>query len=289
MYSFNKKESEELENIYNSDNSELFEQFKDKRIKGIRTKTIKSGDYLEIENYPIWETRKPLTDIRKEKQKESREVQKKLNKRNSKKNLIRLINANFTDKDIWETLTYSQDKLPKDEEMANKFIKNYIRRLDYYQRKYTGLPLKYVYTTEIGDKGRVHHHIVLNYFDRDDAEKRWTGGGRTQTRRLQADENGYAGLGSYISKPKKSCKDPDAIFPLDYCKKYIVSKNLKKPIVSIADKKFTKRQIENIIRNDEVKDYFNKRIKDYRVASFYNYFSELISGVYLYVRMYKRN
>ena len=114
---------------------------------------------------------------------------------------------NFTDNDIWGTVTYSPEKLPPSVESAQKEMAKYFRRLKYYAERHNFPPLKYVYVTEFDDdeekgKKRVHHHFVTNFPDRDVAERLWRNGARTQTRRLQADENGYEGMARYISKDR---------------------------------------------------------------------------------------
>ncbi|MDL2248821.1 hypothetical protein LJB89_03905, partial [Tyzzerella sp. OttesenSCG-928-J15] len=78
----------ETNNIYN---------LTDKNIKKYITKTIKAGEMLECEIYPTWKT-KPLQ--RGSKINPSRKAQANLNNNNTKKNLVRLINSNFTKEDI---------------------------------------------------------------------------------------------------------------------------------------------------------------------------------------------
>ena len=93
---------------YTDTNEERLANLYDKSIIRYRTKTIKSGNVLESEIYPIWNTRSAVS--RAKRCRESRAAQKALNKKNALKNLIRLINTNFTDKDIWSTFTYEEKK-----------------------------------------------------------------------------------------------------------------------------------------------------------------------------------
>lgn len=215
---------------YTDTNDERLAALGDKSIIKYRCKTIKSGDILECEVYPIWNTRSAMS--RAKKIKESRDAQKRLNSKNAVKNLIRLVNTNFTDNDIWGTFTYETSKLPRTIDEAQKEFAKFIRRLRYYAARHGFPPLKYVYTTEFEDdekkgKKRVHHHIVLNFPDRDVAEQLWRNGARRQTRRLQADDDGYEGLVHYITKDPRGTK------------RYVTSKNLTKPTITIADCKFT--------------------------------------------------
>ena len=252
----------------------------DKNIVKYRTKTIKSGDVVECEVYPIWNSKASLS--RAPKSKKSRPAQKNLNDKNALKYVIRLVNANFTDKDIWGTFTYETRKLPKTVEDADKSFGNFIRRLKYYADKHGFPPVKYVYWTEFESdekkgKHRVHHHIITNFPDRDVAEKLWRNGARTQTRRLQADESGYEGAVRYCMKDPKGTK------------KYKASKNLQKPIVTIADTKFTRRKVERIVRGEENSvDIFEKLYPGYDMIHYEHKLSEYVTGAYLYVKMSRR-
>ena len=72
----------------------------------------------------------------------------------SRKQCERVINANFGDRDIWATFTYTDADMPATMEEALKNMQNYIRRLN-YQRKKRGLKnARYVYTTEGTQEGR---------------------------------------------------------------------------------------------------------------------------------------
>ncbi len=252
----------------------------DKNIVKYRTKTIKSGNVVECEVYPIWNSKASLS--RAPKSKKSRPAQKNLNDKNALKYVIRLVNTNFTDKDIWGTFTYEPRKLPKTVEDAEKNFSNFIRRLKYYADKHGFPPVKYVYWTEFESdekkgKHRVHHHIITNFPDRDVAEKLWRDGARTQTRRLQADESGYEGAVRYCTKDPKGTK------------KYKASKNLQKPIVTIADTKFTRRKVERIVRGEEnAVDIFERLYPGYDMFHYEHKLSEYVTGTYLYVKMSRR-
>lgn len=269
----------DLEDLFSYEDStdEHLENIRDKNITHYRTKTIKSGEMLECEIYPIWNTR---NSIRKAKENVSRLAQKRLNEKNALKNAIRLINANFTDKDIWATFTYSNARIPKSEKDALRFMQNYIRRLKYYCEKHKYKPLKYFCVTEYSDdpkrKIRIHHHIIMNFPDRDVAEKMWKGGARTQSRRLQADDYGYEGLTRYMLKDTAK----------DLRKRYMASKNLKKPKVYIADRKISRRRVMEIATaKKDAKQIFERIYKNYDFKDYKVKTSPYVTGAYLYVRM----
>ena len=94
-----------IDSIYDNEENNP-DRINNKNIFRYRTKTIKSGDVLEVQAYPIWNT---YSEVRRAKNKVSTIAQSNLNHRNRQAQVIRLINANFTDKDVWATFTYSED------------------------------------------------------------------------------------------------------------------------------------------------------------------------------------
>lgn len=275
----NKKDQYIVDDLFENDASiyedNLQEQIEGLRSKGgrYRLKTIKSGDYLESEIYPLWETN---SKDRKAKIKESRLAQRNLNNKNTIKKLIRLMNCNFTDKDIMCTFTYDDAHLPSNVKKAQRDMVNYLRRLKTYVKKHNLPELKYIYVTEYSEekKIRVHHHLVINFADRDIAEKYWKGGARTQSRRLQPDEFGLEGLARYITKDPKGTK------------RYTCSQNLKKPIVTVADSKMTSAKVLKLIEHRiDVSAFFTKMYKGYKFTDMQVAFSDYVAGAYIHVRM----
>lgn len=100
------------------------------------TKEIRAGDQLEVEIYPEFvrgqQEEIPPTAAQKEKH---RKAQWNLNEKNSRKQCERVINANFGDRDIWATFTYTDEEMPATMEEALKNMQNYIRRLNYQRKK----------------------------------------------------------------------------------------------------------------------------------------------------------
>lgn len=265
---------------YKDTREELIELLRDKDIRRYRVKTIKSGNMLECEIYPVWNSSKKK---RTEKIKGTSKAQKNLNDKNTKKNVIRLMNTNFAREDMWATFTYNADNLPEDETLAKRDMQNYIRRLKRIIKKNDMEDLKYIYVTEYEEdpqkgKKRVHHHIVMNFKNRDIAEDVWDKGGRTHSRRLQPDDYGLEGMARYITKDPKNSK------------RYTTSRNLKKPTITIADNKMSKRRAEKIAKNpNDAPNTFEKWYKGYSYNDIEVKFSEFISGTYMYVRMKRIN
>jgi len=184
---------------------ELLETLRHRDVYRYRVKTIRAGDMLECEIFPLWRTRAEAQ--RAKRIRESRPAQVRLNHRNLQKKVARLANANFTAEDLWITVGYDDDSLPASPEAARKELSNYLRRL---KRKYqaAGIEMHYIYVTEWHEAGdgtpgiRVHHHIMLRGgLDRDVIEQAWHGGRYPQARRLQPRrDSGLTGLARYLVK-----------------------------------------------------------------------------------------
>ncbi len=207
------------------------------------TKEIRAGDQLEVEIYPEF----PRTLghlIPPEAKGRQRRAQKNLNEKNSRKQCERVINANFTDRDVWATFTYSPEHVPETMEQAQRNIQNYIRRVN-RRRKRQGLPnTRYVYVTERSPKGRWHHHIVMDGgLPLDVTESCWTLGKRNQVRRLAKDENGLSGMAQYLTKAPGKHAEQKGV------KRWVASKGLQQPDERVNHYKFRRRQVREMVRD----------------------------------------
>lgn len=240
-----------------------------------RTKTVLSGKYLEVEVYPIFTG---IKNGRSKKVRASSNKQKNLNDKNAKKKIIRLIHSNFDEGDLMVTLSYKEKNRPKTEEQARKDIDNYLRRIRRYRQKNNLPELKYIAVIEYreeqeGKKIRMHHHLIMNSMDRDEAERIW-GLGYANTIRLEADENGFEGITRYIIKDPKGQK------------RVKQSKNLKQPLVKTKDNEFTKRTINKFIKDIDRQDYFERKYKKFRYVDSKVMIND-ITGVSVTVKMRK--
>lgn len=245
----------------------------------MRLKTIKSGDILEAEIYPVWDN---TARIATKRVKRSSEDERKYYDTKRKKYLARLINTNFTDLDVWATLTYRNGELPASIEAAEHELEKFFRRLSYYAKKHNLPSIKYIAVTEElsrdGEVTRVHHHIFINFRDRDTLERIWGHDDRPNTRRLHADENGYDGAAHYTLKNIKGKKS------------YRYSQNLKKPTEYIADSKITARTAtEMAVNRQYCETKLQKLYKGYELVSVSVRTSEFVSGFYIYSKFRKAN
>lgn len=254
-----------------------------RNVAGYRMKTITSGKYRECEIYPIFSTKQVMQ--RGKRKKETRKVQRLLNRKNARKGLVRLLNTNFTERDIWATFTYDGEHLPKSKEAAHRYFRNYLRRLAYWMEKNGYGELKYVFVTEYIDDGRkvrIHHHLVCNFPDRDICEAKWKGGARTQTRRLQPDDSGFEGLARYITKARD--------LEIKNEKMWSASHNLSRPKVTISDTAVSRRRMSRLCFNySDAEDFLRGRNDGYLITGEIEIkFSEFVPGAYLYAKMRMR-
>lgn len=196
-------------------------------------KEIRSGDQLEVEMYPQFASMDEVPPAGRQIKKDNSRAQRNLNDKNARKYIERLINANFTDNDIWMTLTYDDLHLPPDGDIdaSIKNVQRFIKRVNYKRRK-LGLPAaKYIYVTEYSprDEIRWHHHIVMDgLMDMDAVESCWKMGGRNEVRRLKKDENGLSGMANYIVKEKERIRSE---------RRWNSSQGLKDPDVRVVHSK----------------------------------------------------
>ncbi len=275
-----KNEEQELfyESIEHNTQEEAIAALKDKRIVKYRTKTVRAGKQVYVEVFPIWKT---YDGLRKARSVNSRNAQVKLNDKNAKKHAVRLVNQNFTDEDFWATFTYLDKYLPKTREEAEKNLRKFIRALrDKAKSKY-GIKLKCFYVTEFETdpkKGKIrcHHHLITNYPNRDELESTWKYGGRNNVRRLSADEYGYEGLVLYLLKGEKKGR------------RYGVTRGMEKYKVTVADGKITRGRAMKIALGDiDGREFFEKNYPDFLMSDIKVRFSDVVSGVYICVRMHR--
>ncbi len=241
-------------------------------------KTTTSGNMVESEIYPTYKCRQDIP--RSKERKESNEFQKKLNHENSKKKVVRIVNTNFVKGDLFITVGYADGYLPAEEE-ARKDIQNYIRRIKRYRNKNGMSELKYICSIGYEDdpnskKVRIHHHIIMNYMDRDVAEELW-GKGRANSKRLQPDDFELEGVAKYIAQQSKI--------------RWSYSKNLKKPTVTKNRTRLTKTKVEKIFAKNinDFKNIFEELYSECNYKDGKVFYSDIVAGYYIYTKLRKKD
>lgn len=258
-------------------------------------KEIKSGDQFEVEIYPQFTNMNEVPSEGRNIKKDNDKAQRNLNDKNARKYVERLINENFTDNDLWITLTYDDEHLPPDGDIdaAIKNMQRFIRRVN-YQRKKRGLQnAKYVYVTEYNrsEEIRWHHHIVMDgQMKMDAVEACWKQSSRNEIRKLKKDENGLSGMANYIVKEKQRVKSE---------KRWNSSQGLKEPDIRVVhSKRPTKSQgsykkiatyVEEMRKGHEkIKEQMKKWYPDFDFKDAAVYYNDFNSMFYIHARMRKR-
>lgn len=241
-----------------------------------REKKYTCGEYLDVYIYPVFETG-PKKGRRAARRKPSTEAQKKLNQRHREEKITRLLHANFTPEDLEIHLTYEGEQPESDEEAARN-IRNYIRRIQRLRKKMGLPPLKYIAVTERGKQGgRYHHHITVNGgIDRDTLERMWDHG-RANSRRLQFDEHGLAGLGHYIVKASVGKKA------------WTASKNLVDPEPKTRDERISGKKARELAEKIQDSTQFEALYPGYLCAGAETWHNDVNGGCYLKVSLYRED
>lgn len=160
---------------------------------------------------------------------------KKQNQRNREKRMRRKIKENFGSGDLWVTLKYPKGTRKPLEEVKKDFkrFRDAVRRA-YRQR---GEPFKYIYRMEIGKRGGIHIHILVNRVrgepDTDIILQQAWKYGRIHFESIY-EQGGYQNLACYITKqPDEDIWKQLSLFSEQEQKeliKYSCSRNLKEPI-----------------------------------------------------------
>ncbi len=269
-----------------------------------RTKSVKHGPMLDVECYPVWDTRTAQRARSEAKKETHRRAQERANRKNAKKRLIRLVNANFGEGDLIVCCEYPLDKQPGSDEEARRDVVNYLKRIKYMRAK-RGLPeMRYIYITEVtvSEKFgvRYHHHIIMSGgLDRDEVESKWLmkHDGRCNAKRAQPGEKHLAGYACYLTEDKREremVKDGKNPQMKAMRRSWNPSKNLVDPerLATTADKKVSIRRAQRIAETAEdfqnAKEVFKKLWPEYELLEVEVKRSRWTAGVYISAQLKRK-
>lgn len=196
------------------------------------------------------------------------------------KKVRRLLKANFKEGDYYSTLTYKDREGRQITDVAGD-VQRLLRKLRTHYKK-NNVPCKYIYRVEIGSKGGIHVHIVLNRIPDLDRiiQQTWTHG---KVRNELLDDGPYDKLAEYIVKqPTDQQKKLLKTFNEDVKKliRYSCSRNLERPVPEV--KTYSRLTMQKIFNSDLVphrgfyidKNSIRRGINDYTGYS-YLYYQEI--------------
>ena len=245
---------------------------------GYRTRTIKAGERLEAEVYPIFGRSQEKT-AKRAKENLTKERQSQLNSRRAKRRLVLLMEANFkTDEDIHVTLTYAGEEPTV--KRCRKDVRNFLNRVKRLREK-RGLPeLKYISAIGHDKDQRIHVHCVMNGgIERDELERIWKKG-YANTIRLQKYGKGLQGMASYLYRQNEKAKDNGERQGFHM---WSGSRNLKKPREHVSDTKISNRKVKMIAQNFRTMawEILEKVYPGYALEDCQVYYSDMVDGVYI--------
>ena len=270
-----------------------------------RTKTVKAGPMVYVECYPVWEAKEARAAKTEAQQERHRRAQEKLNEKNARKKLVRLINANFGAGDLILTLEYPRGAQPEDEAQAMKDVQNYLRRVKTMRERRGMPPMKYVYVIEETDSRqygrRYHHHVIMSGgIRREEAEEKWRQkhAGYCSCRSAQPDEKHLTGFACYLVRGKKGrTMDRDGKNPQQRAmrRRWNCSKNLTDPdeAATTADRKISVRKAGRIAETmdnfDRAREIFAKLYPDCTLLEITAKRSRWTTGVYIAAELTRKD
>ena len=284
-------------------------EYAEKAVGGIRTRTIRAGDSLEVEAYPLIHV--DQSAVREKVRRRSTAAQIALNLKNARKRMRRLLEANFGAGDLvlhptfdygfvdhgfanqddvereWEELGY-----PQTDADARRIIRNFIARVKRLIRKKGGDPkeFKYLYVIETTREPRpedpnpmpprYHYHMVMSgmgLLTIDEINALW-GYGYTKAQPVDMRFNGLAGLTNYITKQRRKTR------------RWAHSKNLREPEVWVSDRKISRRRAALVASDVQAfgREIFEKLYPGYELQEAEVNYSDFVAGAFIYARMRRR-
>lgn len=140
---------------------------------------------------------------REKKKNPSRESQKKANQRTLERKLTMLLNANFSQSDWYLTFSYRKEERPDKQELLSQVQK--VLRVFRKKAKAREIPLKYIWVAEIGKRGAVHVHMVVQGVTPEEVRDAWKYG---FVRIMPLEASGqYQKLAEYLVKYAKKTEE----------------------------------------------------------------------------------
>lgn len=280
----------------------------DKReLGGISTTTIRAGESLEVEAFPI-----VRIDDGAKREKQARKTsrwQEEVNLRNTRKKVRRIAEATFTEEDIFWTGTYSyprydpgfanrgeilremqENGCPEDDSDVRKDFKNFLRAV---KRRVKGTgndpkEVKYLYVIESSHEPKegeqeplpAHYHIhaLLHApgLSRADIEAIWQKG-YSNSKQLDFSCDGLTGLSKYLTKQRRCVR------------RWACSRNCRQPEIKKSCRKISRRRAAEIAADVQHRgrEIFEGLYPGYRVEEVVVKYSDFIAGAYIYARLRK--
>lgn len=275
-------------------------------MKYFREKKVRFGDdFLDVDLFETDDSYDPPAKKAKRKRISPPHIIA-ANERNSRNQLRQLVVHNFRDGDYYVTTTYAQP--PPSISEAQREISNYISRLKRLYARY-GQEFRAVYVTEGGREKtekegggitRIHHHLCIpGGVPREEVERCWKGKkesnrGFCNCSMIQSgkDERGCEKIAEYLAKSRTKTAGKGV-------RRWNATRNIKRPIETIIDNKFSRRRTEEMIelvrakqavkyeQAEQLRRILEKRY-DREIADISSMINPITGRVYISARFKKR-
>jgi hypothetical protein len=186
------------------------------------------------------------------KTKATQEQIQKQNQRNKENKVRRKIKANFLPNDLWITLKPNKEKRKSMDELV-KDVFNFLKAMKRAYEK-EGEEFKYIYRLEIGKRGGLHCHILINRIRGHTdliVKEKWGRYGGTVSYEAIHEAGGYKELAAYLVKmPDEAVSKQLSFFEEPEQKdliRYSCSRNLITPEPEV--KEYTQRTVKKLVEN----------------------------------------
>lgn len=283
-------------------------EYEGKGIDGIRTVTWRAGRSLEVICHPIV---KLSPEARREaKSRKTGKWAAEVNRRNTERHMMRLVEQNFSRAAWVVTLTYAYPvedygmcnldelsaaydalRLPWDMDRVRKDMRNFLARLKRVVKSNGGDPkgVKWLMRIEEGveppmgglpPKYHLHGVIEADGLRRDDIEAAWQGvHGLTKIERLDLDNDGPMRIARYLNKQRRGGRW------------WSHSRNLRAPQPRVSDRKMSRRRAAKVAADLKfaAREIFEKLYPGYKLVEDTVRYSDFVAGAYIYARMRRRD
>ena len=220
--------------------------------------TIVAGRVIEINKY--YSTRYKKKSMRGKNINKTKLSQEEVNDRQAEKKLRGEINANFGFGDAHIVCGYKEHLRPKSIEEMKLHLKYFLKELRKIYRR-VKKELKYISVLEVGKKGALHIHMVINIPEGVSTREIYGAWiyGRVHVHPLD-DSGNYTKLANYLVKQSKNYIRLQEIEGRLQKRRWNCSRNLVKPKVDkrIIKKKDRFNKVESIPRKYKGKCYIDK-------------------------------
>lgn len=254
-----------------------------KKVTHCNSKRNEKAEFVQISLFPELEEKRRRKGRRRKKVKETTAAQKRINRIRARRKFRAKLEANFSEGDYMAVLTYAER--PTEEE-AQKHLKMFFQRVRRaYKKRKLDNP-KYMIVTEVGKRGGVHHHLVIdNSLDRDTLEEMWKQG-FCNTRRLKKTKEGFKQIALYMTK--RGTIDGGEAELEKFRKRWTCSKNLIEPWETYSDGPSSAK--EKVLQeapedSEQIKYIFEHDHKGYELISFERSYCEITGKWYYYAEM----